>query len=397
MHAPRSKPRLLTLILLTSLSVMSLNMFLPSLSRIAADFGAPYSVVSLSIGGYLAVSAVLQLVMGPVSDMVGRRPVILAGLAVFTLASVGCALAGDIWVFLGFRMLQAGVVSGMVLSRAVIRDVAEPAEATRLLAVVGSAMALAPLLAPVLGGALGDLFGWRSNFWVFAVSGAALLVLSWVDLGETNLTPQNSFRAQFRSYPELLRSGLFWAYCGCLIFSIGGFYAYLAGAPQVGEKAFGLSPSALGLMMGATAVGFMVGNLVSTRLGPRLGTMAMILAGRWASLAGTVGAMALLAVGLFHPAVLFGGAVMLGFGNGLTLPGANVGVMSVAPRLAGSASGLSGTLTLAVGAALTPLVSALVVGPLGVYVLLGAMAASSLAGVIAAYAVRGLERRPQTA
>jgi DHA1 family bicyclomycin/chloramphenicol resistance-like MFS transporter len=141
----------------------------------------------------------------------------------------------------------------------------------------------------------------------------------------------------------------------------------------------------------------MVGNLVSTRLGPRLGTMAMILAGRWASLAGTVGAMALLAVGLFHPAVLFGGAVMLGFGNGLTLPGANVGVMSVAPRLAGSASGLSGTLTLAVGAALTPLVSALVVGPMGVYVLLGAMAASSLAGVIAAYAVRGLERRPQTA
>ncbi len=395
MQSPRAKPRLLTLILLTSLAVMSLNMFLPSLSHIATDFGAPYSVVSLSIGGYLGVSAVLQLVMGPVSDMIGRRPLILGGLALFTLASVGCALAGNVWIFLGFRMLQAGVVSGMVLSRAVIRDVAEPAEATRLLAVVGSAMALAPLLAPMLGGALGEVFGWRSNFWVFALSGAAMFVLSWIDRAETNLKRQNSFRAQFRTYPDLLRSGPFWAYCACLIFSIGGFYAYLAGAPQVGEKAFGLSPSSLGLMMGATAVGFMAGNLVATRIGARVGTMALIVSGRWASLIGTAGAMGLLAIGLFHPAVVFGGAVVLGFGNGLTLPGANVGVMSVAPHLAGSASGLSGALTVAAGAVLTPLVSAMVGGPMGVYVLLGAMAAMSLAGVFAAYVIRNHERRLQ--
>ncbi|WP_323784588.1 multidrug effflux MFS transporter [Thalassovita sp.] len=397
MQSARGKPRLLTLILLTSLAVMSLNMFLPSLSRIAAEFGADYSIASLSIGGYLAVSALLQLVMGPVSDMVGRRPVILTGLAVFSLASIGCALADTIWVFLGFRLLQGAVVSGMVLSRAVIRDVAAPSEAARLLAVVGSAMALAPLLAPVLGGVLDEFFGWRSDFWVFAVCGAALFILCWIDLGETNLTRQNSFRAQFRSYPELLRSVSFWAYCACLIFSVGGFYAYLAGAPQVGERAFDLSPSALGLMMGATAAGFMAGNVISTRIGARVGMMALIIAGRWVSLIGTVAAMALLAFGLFHPAVLFGGAVMLGLGNGLTLPGANVGVMSVQPRLAGGASGLSGALTVAIGAVLTPLVSALVTGPMGVYVLLGAMALASLAGVIAAYVIQALERRLQPA
>ncbi|CUH68632.1 Sulfonamide resistance protein [Thalassovita gelatinovora] len=397
MQITRSKPRLLTLILLTSLAVMSLNMFLPSLSRIASEFEADYSVASLSIGGYLAISALLQLVMGPLSDMVGRRPVILTGLAIFTLASIGCALAGTIWVFLGFRLLQGAVVSGMVLSRAVIRDVAVPSEAARLLAVVGSAMALAPLLAPVLGGVLDQFLGWRSDFWVFALCGAALFILCWIDLGETNLTRQNSFRAQFRTYPELLRSGSFWAYCACLIFSIGGFYAYLAGAPQVGEQAFNLSPSALGLLMGATAAGFMVGNVISTRIGARVGMMALIIAGRWVSLGGIVAAMALLAIGVFHPAVLFAGAVMLGLGNGLTLPGANAGVMSVQPRLAGSASGLSGALTVGIGAVLTPLVSAMVTGPMGVYVLLGAMALASLAGVVAAYVIQALDRRLQPA
>ena len=136
MSPAKSPPQIVTLVLLTSVSVLSLNMFLPSMGQIAEDLEAEYALVSLALGGYLAVSAVLQLILGPISDRVGRRPVMLAGMAVFTLASVGCALAQDIWVFLAFRMVQCAVGVGMVLSRAVVRDTAPPQEAARRLAVL---------------------------------------------------------------------------------------------------------------------------------------------------------------------------------------------------------------------------------------------------------------------
>jgi len=393
MPAARTPPRLLTLILLTGLSVLSLNMFLPSLSQIAIGLEAPYTTVSLAISGYLAVSSVLQLIMGPLSDLIGRRPVILAGLAVFILASIGCALATDIRVFLGFRVLQGAVISGMVLSRAIIRDMAPPQEAARLMGQVGVAMALAPLLGPVLGGGLDEIFGWRANFVAFALMGIAMLAISWRDLGETNLTPSATFTAQFKTYPELFKSALFWAYTACLVFSVGGFYAFLGGAPQVGESEFGLTPALLGVGMGSISAGFMLGNYLTGRYVGRVSMLSLIILGRWVATLGPLAAMGLIWLGYMHPVVMFGGAIFVGLGNGLTLPGANAGVMSVHPRLAGSASGLSGALTVAGGAVLTSGVAVLVVGSLGIYALMGAMVLTSVAGLVAAYAIRYIETR----
>ena len=180
---------MLTLVLLTALSVLSLNMFLPSLSNIARDFQTDYALVNLSIAGYLAITAVLQLIMGPLSDRYGRRPVILAGLAIFVLASLGCALATGIWAFLGFRIVQGAIISGAALSSAVVRDMVPAQEAASLLGYIAMAMAVAPMLGPMFGGALDELFGWRASFWSFAGLGVALLVLCWVDLGETNKAP----------------------------------------------------------------------------------------------------------------------------------------------------------------------------------------------------------------
>lgn len=387
-----SKPSLMTLILLTSVAVMSLNIFLPSLAGIAAEFGVSYTLVALSISAFLLVSAALQLIMGPLSDRYGRRPVVLIGLVIFVVASLGCALSQDVWSFLAFRMAQGGIVSGMVLGRAIVRDVYAPQDAAKRIAQIGAAMALAPLLAPLVGGILDSLFGWRSVFYLLAASGAAVFLLCWTDLGETNTTRQASFAAQFRAYPEVLRSAPFWAYSGVLVFSLGGFYAYLAGAPLVGADIFGLGSAALGMMMGATAVGFLIGNLVTTRQGARLGSMRLILWGRWLSMSGCLVAALVLALGLMHPAVMFTGAVMLGLGNGLTLPGANVGVMSVAPHLAGSASGLSGALGVVIGAVLTPLVSTLVAGPMGAELLMLSMAACGGLALASAYMVARLER-----
>ncbi|WP_412562648.1 multidrug effflux MFS transporter [Thalassobius sp. MITS945101] len=387
-----SKPSLLTLILLTSVAVMSLNIFLPSLGGIAVEFGVSYTLVALSISAFLLVSAALQLIMGPLSDRYGRRPVVLIGLVIFVFASLGCALSQDVWSFLAFRMAQGGIVSGMVLGRAIVRDVYAPQDAAKRIAQIGAAMALAPLLAPLVGGILDSLFGWRSVFYLLAVSGAAVFLLCWSDLGETNTTRQASFAAQFRAYPEVLRSAPFWAYSGVLVFSLGGFYAYLAGAPLVGADIFGLGPVTLGMMMGATAVGFLIGNLVTTRQGARLGSMRLILWGRWLSMSGCLVAALVLALGLVHPAVMFAGAVTLGLGNGLTLPGANVGVMSVAPHLAGSASGLSGALGVVIGAVLTPLVSTLVAGPMGAELLMLSMAACGGLALTSAFVVARLER-----
>ena len=204
---------------------------MPSLPGIGEALAAPYALVALSIGGYLAVTAGLQLVMGPLSDRLGRRPVLLASLAVFALASVGCALATEIRTFLACRMLQGAVIAGAVLSRAIVRDMLPPREAASLLGYISMAMAVAPMLAPVLGGALDQAFGWRSGFWAFAAMGAALLAWCWSDVGETNASPSATFGAQFRAYPELVRSRRFWGHSLCLAFSIGAFYVFLAGAP----------------------------------------------------------------------------------------------------------------------------------------------------------------------
>lgn len=387
----RTPPTMTTLVLLTGLSVLSLNMFLPSLRQISVGLQADYALVSLSIGGYLAVSSVLQIIMGPLSDLWGRRPVILIGLVMFTLASIGCIFATDIWVFLGFRIAQGGIVSGMVLSRAIVRDLHEPDEAARQLGIMGMAMALAPLLGPMLGGLLDQMFGWQANFVAYAIMGAVMLVIAWRDLGETNLQPSDTFTAQFKTYPTLMRDRAFWGWTVCLVFSIGGFYAFMGGAPLVGESNYGLTPALVGVGMGSISSGFMLGNYLTGRYAGRIGRTQIVVIGRWCATLGPLAGALLLWLGLDHPVVLFGGAIFVGLGNGLTLPGANAGVMSVNPKLAGSASGLSGALTIAGGAVFASVTAAVVGGALGPVVLLVVMALTSGVGLIAALYVRQLE------
>jgi len=389
----RTPPTMTTLVLLTGLSVLSLNMFLPSLRQISVGLEADYALVSLSIGGYLAVSSMLQIIMGPLSDLWGRRPVILIGLVMFTLASIGCIFATNIWVFLTFRVLQGGIVSGMVLSRAIVRDLHEPDEAARQLGVMGMAMALAPLLGPMLGGLLDQMFGWQANFVAYAIMGAVMLGIAWRDLGETLQDPSTTFTGQFKAYPTLIRDRAFWAWTICLVFSVGGFYAFMGGAPLVGETIYGLTPALVGAGMGSISSGFMLGNYLTGRYAGRIGRTQVVVIDRWVATIGPLAGAALLWLGLNHPVVLFGGAIFVGLGNGLTLPGANAGVMSVNPKLAGSASGLSGALTVAGGAIFTSATAAVVGGALGPVVLLVAMALTSVVGLFAALYLQWLEAR----
>jgi Bcr/CflA subfamily drug resistance transporter len=351
--AAKSSPRLLTLILLAALSTLSLNLFLPSLTNIARDFEADYALVSLSIAGYLATTAVLQLVIGPMSDRFGRRPVLLCALSIFVIGSLGCLLARDIYSFLLFRALQAAVISGWVLSMAMIRDTRSEGEAASLIGYVAMSMAIAPMLGPMIGGLLDELFGWRSSFLLYSVFGTALLLLCWRDLAETNRSPSATFAVQFQVYPQLLGSRRFWGYALCGLFSTGAFYVFLAGVPLVAARQFSISPGQLGFYMGTITAGFAVGSFVAGRYSQRHALTTMMIAGRLIACGGLAMGLVLFLLGYAHGLTLFLATVFAGVGNGISMPSVNTGAISIRPGLAGSAAGLVGASTVAGGALLT--------------------------------------------
>ncbi len=394
MHrSANTPPKLFTLVLLSGLSVVSLNMFLPSLSNIADEFQADYALVNLSIAGYAGMAAVMQLVMGPLSDRLGRRPVLLAGLVIFSLASLGCLLATNIWSFLLFRMMQSVIISGYAVSLAVIRDSAPEQKAASLMGYLAMAWAVAPMLGPMFGGALDELFGWRASFGAFLGFGVTVFGLCWIDLGETNKTPSETFRKQFQTYPELFRSRRFWGYSLCMAFSTGAFYAFLGGAPLVAAAMFEMSPATLGVYMGTITAGFILGSFLSGRFAARHSLTTMMIAGRFTACAGLTLGLVFLMAGVVHVASLFGACVFVGVGNGLTMPSSSAGAMSVRPMLAGSASGLSGALTVAGGAVMSAITGAILTVGNAAYALLGMMLLSSLLGLAAALYVLWLDRR----
>jgi len=398
MFAPaRTPPHLATLIVLTAVSVLSLNMFLPSLPGIAAEFDADYALVSLSISGYLAVTAILQIVLGPLSDRYGRRPILLISALVFAVASLVCALAQEFWIFLTFRILQGAIIAGSAIASAVIRDTTDEKGAASLIGYVGMAMAVAPMLAPMLGGALDALFGWRANFWVYCLAGLGLIVVIWADLGETNVTRSSTLSEQIKAYPELLKSRRFWAYSLCMAFGIGTFFIFISGAPFVATTAFAMSSASLGFGIGTITMGFFVGSFLSGRYSTRMGLMWMIMAGRIVALAGLGLGLGLYAIGGFNAYVFFGAAICVGIGNGLSTPSARVGALSVRPNLAGSASGLSGALIVGTGAVLSLIPGTVLTAENGAWGLMTLMVATSVLGLASAIYVQLLDQRERRA
>lgn len=376
-------PRVVTLVMIAGLGALNMNIFLPSLPAMARYFQADYALVQLTVSAYLGVTAVLQLIIGPLSDRYGRRPVMLIGLAIFMLATVGCLLATNITTFLIFRMIQATVATGIVLSRAIVRDMVSADKAASMIGYVTMGMSLVPMVGPVLGGILGEAFGWKSTFLCTLVFGVIVSGIVYLDMGETNRSTSTSFGAQFRSYPELVRSRRFWGYASIAAFGSGGFFAFLGGAPYVASQVLGMSPGETGVYFGFIAVGYMVGNGLSGRYSERVGLNGMVMAGSVVAVGGIALATLLFLIGWQTPLTLFGPIMFVGLGNGLTLPSANAGVVSVRPHLAGSASGLGGALMIGGGAALSALTGALLGPGTGAWPLLLMMLATLGMGIAA--------------
>ncbi len=355
-------PKIVTLILLAGLSALTMNIFLPSLPGMAAWFGVPYGLMQQSVALYLALSAALQIVIGPISDRFGRRKVLIWSLVLFLIATVGTLLAPNATVFLIFRMAQAVIASGMVLSRAIVRDVVADAQAASMIGYVTMGMSLVPMIGPVIGGFLDDLYGWQANFALLLVLGLAVLVLVWADLGETATLRRVSLMDQIRTYPGLFASRRFWGYTLSAAFASGCFFAYLGGAPYVGDKIYGLSSTKVGALFALTAIGYAAGNFLAGRFSVRIGMNKMILAGTLVTTAGLTLLALLTLAGLSGPVVFFGLTVFMGLGNGICLPNANAGMLSVRPELAGTASGLGGAILIGGGAALAA-VAGVLLGP----------------------------------
>jgi MFS transporter, DHA1 family, multidrug resistance protein len=374
-------PHIITLILIAGLGALSLNIFLPSLPLMAEDFGVPYPAMQLSVSLYLAATAVLQIFIGPISDRYGRRPVMLVATAIFTLATLGAILAPGFEVFMLCRLLQATIATGFVLSRAVVRDMVAQDQAASMIGYVTMGMSVVPMIGPVIGGALDEIFGWRASFTLLGIGGLGLLVLVWADQGETKPMQSGGFAEQVRQYPALLRSQRFWGYCLAAAFASGAFFAYLGGAPFIGTEVFHLEPAILGFYFGAPAIGYMAGNFLSGRFAVRVGVNRMVIAGALVTTIGLAVLGALDIAGIMSPAVFFGLVIAVGLGNGILLPSANAGMLSVRPALAGSAAGLGGAFTIGGGAALSALAGALLSpgsGPMPLIVLMFASSALSI-------------------
>ncbi|MEQ8398610.1 multidrug effflux MFS transporter [Thalassobaculum sp.] len=352
-------PPIWILIAATATGPLALNIFVPSMPGLVHVFDTDYATIQLTLTLYLVGVALAQLAYGPLSDRFGRRPAMLYGLAIYAAASLLCAVAWSVETLIVGRILQAiGGCAGMVLGRAIVRDVYERDRAASAIALITMAMAVAPAIAPTLGGYLETGFGWHATFLAPMVMGLIVLAASFRGLNETNLTPipRIDVLAMLRHYGELLRSRAFIGYAGNSAMSVGAFFAFLAGAPYVVIEILHRPPGEYGLYFVLISVGYMVGNFGASRLSQRLGVDRMIPLGVASSTVGGLISAGFLLADVITPASVFLPMMLVAVGNGLSQPNSIAGAISVNPRIAGAASGLMGFGQMTVGALFTVIV-----------------------------------------
>ena len=359
----------------SAIGPLTTDMYLPSLPDIARLLGASTAQVQLTISSYLIGFAVGQIVYGPVSDRHGRKPVLLGAVALYCAASLACALSTSIAMLIAARFAQAlGGCGGVVLARAVVRDLYSGHRPGRELSVLGAVMALAPVLAPVVGGALQTAFGWRSVFFALvaaAVAGAAVVVTLMPETLSTRAAEPVSASSIAKSYAIVGRNGAYLAYLGLAATSYAGLFAWISGAAFVLQDLYGLAPLAFGLVFAVGSVGYGLGSLLSARLTRYYGIDGILGFGGLAVAVGGLAMVTAVALGLRSAASLVLPMAVYLAGLGMVLPQSIAGALTPFPQRAGAASSLLGFIQQSVAA-----VSGAIVG-----VLLGHSAWPLAAGV----------------
>ncbi len=341
------------LAVITALGPLSMQIILPILPVMQDAFLVTAATVQYVLSLALLTIAFATLVYGPASDRYGRRPVLLVGLLIFLLGSIISALAPTIELVIVGRVIQAvGGAAGMVISRAIIRDLYDRDTAARLMAYMITALVVAPMVSPLIGGLLNDSFGWRA---VFVFTGAlGLVVLAAAAPRVPESLPPNAsvqtFRGMLSGFAVLLRVPAFLGYAGQVGFGMGMFMAFLGAAPFVMIDVLGRPPTEFGLFFVLISAGFMAGTFLTARIGQRVGLDPMMRIG--SGLAVLFGALMLgfVLAGYWSPWTIFLPGMGMAFANGLSMPNAQAGAVSISPRFAGTASGLLAFLQMLVGA-----------------------------------------------
>lgn len=345
--------RLLGLIIVTQMAfgLLAMTLCLPSMNDWRTGFGASQAQVQLTFSAYALSFGAMQLLYGPLSDRLGRRPVVLAGLAVAVVASMLAALAPSLGLLVLARLLQgAGSAAGMVVGRALVQDHYQASERTRMMAFVGMTMGLCPPTATLLGGQIHVHLGWRWSFVFVALLGLVLLVAAARVLpAPAQHAPRADgpaaagWSALWRGYGQILQVRDYRWFVAILCTTTASFYAFLAGAPIVLAN-FGVTPDRLGLYIMVPPLAYIVGNFTTSRIARRLGDVTMMRLGQAVTVGGLVLTLGLAVAGVRGPLALALPLMLLGFGHGLLVPPTLSGTVGLLPAVAGSAAALAGVM-----------------------------------------------------
>ncbi|EPJ47270.1 MAG: hypothetical protein OFPII_14610 [Osedax symbiont Rs1] len=350
------KPHIAILIMLSALGPVALNIFLPSMPNLTESLRTSYDISQLTLTLYLVATALSQLILGPLSDKYGRRPIILAGVAVYIVASFSCAFAVNIEQLIIGRIFQAaGGCAGLVVTRAMVRDLYDQNKATSILGYMTMIMAIAPMMSPIIGGYLDQWSSWRASFYLVSVLGLMVFMLSFNKLHETNhqLVADMKLGNIIAKYRLLIVQRQYLGYVLGTSFGSAVFFAFIAGAPFYATKVLGLQPSEYGFYFIMVSCGYMSGNFISGRFATRLCGRLML---KMSSVVLTLGICVLIYfsyIGYDHPAYLFIPMSLVACSNGIAIPNGMSGAISAVPKLAGTASGLAGFMQISLGAAIT--------------------------------------------
>lgn len=385
------------LIGVTAIMPLSMHVILPAIPTVSRALNAPVPTVQLAVSLFLTVVAFAQLIYGPLSDRFGRKPPLLVGLAIFIAGTLVCAGANSIGMLLGGRMLQGlGACSGIVLARAMLRDVYPPERAATLQAHMASIVILLPIVSAMIGGILVGWIGWRWPFVVLATLGALLLVVT-IRIGETHTGPRAAPGAlrMLGDFASLLRLPQFTGAAASIALMTGCLFSFLAQAPQLFEEGLGLSPSQYGFLLAIVPCGWGTGSFIASKLIPRLGARRVAAVGSTLVFVTAFGQLASALLLPLSAAALLVPVVLFNISQALAVPGLTTQAISSNLNRIGAASGLLGFLMMAGGAVATHLISLVNDGtalPLGILMAVFGVAAALLARWGIRHAAAGVAR-----
>ena len=359
--ARRLTPGLLAALgLLAATSALATDLYLSSIPSIAIDLRTSAAQVQLTFSLFFFGLGAGQLVLGPLSDSLGRRPVLLAGTAVFTVASIATILSPSIEVLIALRLVQ-GVsgAAGIVLARAIAADLSRGESAVRALSLIAMVVGVAPLIAPPLGSLVHEIWGWRGVLAALAAIAAAMLLTAWRAVPES-LPPEkrlsSGLRSTLRPFAGLLRDHRFVALLLAYALGFTAMISYVSASPFVGQRVLGMSPVTYAVAFTAGATAFIVANSVNARIGPKVGPARLLAIGSVVLLVGALGMLGFVVTGTLSIASFIVCAFVLGCGTALTMSNSSTLALMRAGHARGSGSALLGTAQFALGGIAAPIV-----------------------------------------